>query len=409
MTKHSCLICGNARLIKYLDLGKSALANSYLKKRDLKTSELKVPLRVFYCPQCHLAQLVDRVDRKMLFEEYAYFSSTSPQLHAHFKQYAHEVYTNFPKQAKKLTVEIASNDGILLRYFKEWGAPILGIDPAKNVARAANKNEITTLPLFFSDRVAQRILKKYGTAGVITANNVLAHTDDLRGIIKGVKKLLDPNGVFVFEAQYLGDLIKKNEFDNTYHEHICYFSLAPLLTLLRSEGLDIFDVKHVDTQGGSLRVYAGHAPLLFPVDKSVQSILRAEKRNGLYDVNTYKKFGAQPLKIKSDLVTLLKKLKKQGKKIVGYGAAAKGNTLLQYCDIDATIIDYIVDNAPSKQETYTPGSHIPIVAPDVFKNDTPDYVLLLAWNYADSIMEKEAWIKKHGGAFIKPVPTVKII
>lgn len=353
--------------------------------------------------------MLDLVDRNMLFKKYAYFSSTSPQLETHFSQYATEVVAQFPDQAKKLTVEIASNDGILLKYFKSLGSRILGIDPARNIARLANQQGIETLAIFFDEKIALRIAKKYGKAGVITANNVLAHTDNLHNIIEGVKNLLDTDGIFVFEAQYFGDLLAKNEFDNTYHEHVCYFSLAPLITLLSMHDLKICDVKHVDTQGGSLRVYASHNASKFSINPSIKKLLQKEKRQGLYSAKTYQKFSSTPITTKKNLVTLLKRLKKEGKTIAGYGAPAKGNTLLQYCAIGPNIIDYIVDNAPSKQQTHAPGSRIPIFAPSHLKNNTPDYVLLLAWNYADSILQREKWLKEKGVKFIKPIPDVKII
>jgi len=407
--KKQCLICNDSSLIKYLDLGETSLANSYLKKSELKKPEIIFPLKVYYCQNCHLAQLTDLVDRKILFENYAYFSSTSPQLHMHFKKYAAEVFSRFPRQAKRFTLEIASNDGILLKYFYKLGAKVLGVDPAKNIAKIAKKNGIKTLPVFFDDKVSEYILKRYGPAGIITANNVLAHTDNPHGIIKGVKKLLDTDGVFVFEVQYLADLLKKNEFDNTYHEHTCYFSLAPLKKLLEMWGLQIFDVQHVDTQGGSLRIYAGHTPLLFPLNNSVKQLSSQEKRQGLYTVKRYKKFGSAPIKIKKDLVGLLNNLKKSNKKIVGYGAAAKATTLTEYCGIGQQFIDYIVDDSPQKQGKYMPGTHIPIFSAQKLKENMPDYVLLFAWNYTDSIIKRESWLKENGVKFIKPIPDVKII
>ena len=348
------------------------------------------------------------VDRKKLFLNYDYFSSASPQLKAHFSDYAKEVFNRFPEQAKKLTLEIASNDGILLKCFQQLGAKVLGVDPAKNIVQFAQKNGVETLPVFFNLKTAENILRKYGPAGIISANNVLAHTDDLHSMVGGVKKLLAENGVFVFEIQYLLDLLQKNEFDNTYHEHVCYFSLAPLCALLEKHGLKIFDVEHVSTQGGSLRVFAGHNPLLFPTSKSVGKFLLEEKNQGLYELKTYKNFGSKPRKIKKQLASLLKKLKKQNKKIVGYGAAAKATTLLAYSGI-SKFINYIADDSPQKQGKYMPGNHVPIVSSETLKKDTPDYVVLFAWNYADSIIKRESWLKEKGVKFIKPVPEVQII
>ncbi len=407
--KKVCIVCGYKDLVKYLDLGESALANSYLKKADLKKKEPKFPLRVYYCKNCHLAQLADWVDRKVLFEYYAYLTGKSWPMHGHFREYAKDVNSRFPFQTKKLTIDIGSNDGFLLSCFKEMGGNILGVDPARNVARDANKLGIKTLPVFFDEDIAGKIFKKYGPAGIITANNVLAHTDNIHGIISGVKKLLDENGVFVFEVQYIAELIGKNEFDNTYHEHICYFSLAPITTLLGKWGLQAFDVAEVNTQGGSIRVYAGHAPLTFPINKSVKKLLAKEQKQGLHDVKTYKNFGTVPEKMKKDLVALLTRLKKQNKTIIGYGSAAKGNTMLQYCGIGPELLDYVVDTTPTKQGKFTPGTHIPIYPPEHIKKNKPDYILILAWNYADKIIEKEKALSKKGIKFIVPVPKIKII
>jgi len=405
--KKECLICGNPKILKYLDLGHSALANSFLSKKDLSKKEMQFPLRVAYCPKCHLSQLMDIIDRKKIFEHYAYFSSTSPQLEQYFQNYAEDLKKKFPNQAKQLVVEIGSNDGILLKYFKKMKLPVLGVDPAKNIARKANHNKIRTLPLFFNSRNSEKIKKAYGDAGIIIANNVLAHTDSPLQVISGVKNLLDKKGVFVFEVQYLKDLLDKNEFDNTYHEHTCYFSMAPLCTLLEKYGLEVFDLKHTSAQGGSIRVFAGHKNINKKNFK-LKTLLEEERVAGLYKKQTYLNFAKKPKIIKKELLDALRKIKKTGKKIVGYGASAKGNTLLQYCGIKSEI-DYIVDTAPFKQNKFTPGTHIPIRDPKYLKKDPPDYVLILAWNYADSIMKKESWLKGKGGKFIIPIPKVKII
>ncbi len=408
---NSCLICGGSNLKLYLDLGLSALANSYLplNTKGLEVTQTKYPLRVYYCTDCRLAQLLDIVDRKLLFSNYAYYSSTSPQLLGYFKDYSVDIYRKFPKQTEKLTVEIASNDGILLKYFQSLGAKVLGVDPAENIAQEANNNGVPTLPVFFNTGEAKSILNQYGSAGIITANNVLAHTDILHEIIAGVKLLLAPDGVFVFEVQYLGDLISKNEFDNTYHEHICYFSLAPLITLLKKYDLEVFDVQRVSGQGGSLRVFAGHSPLIHPINNTAESLLKEEQLQGLYNFKTYQDFATKPEKIKDALLKLLREIKQTGKSIVGYGAPAKGNTLLQYCGIDSKLIDYIVDEAPSKQERFAPGSLIPIFSPKKLLHDKPDYILILAWNYADSIIAKENKLSEQGVKFIIPIPEIKII
>lgn len=398
-----CLVCEGSDLIMYLDLGNTALANAFIKKTQLKDKEDKFPLRVLYCKTCHLVQLDHIVDRKKVFSKYHYFSSASSPLEKYYEQYVKNLQKKFPNQTKGLIVEIGSNDGILLKYFKNKKTKTLGVDPAKNIAKLAISNGIETLPVFFNLDNAKKIVKKYKKASVVIANHVLAHTDDLHGVIKGVKELLDNDGVFVFEVQYLLDLIQKNEFDNTYHEHISYFSIAPLNTLLSKYGLKIFNIERVDAQGGSIRVYAGHTSDMFPVEKSIKNLIQAEKKNGLYNEKKYKIFGKKPEKIKKDLINLLKEIKKQNKTIVGYGASAKGNTLLQYIGIGPDILDYIVDTTPSKQGKLTPGTHIPVYAQDRLKTHTPAYVLILAWNYADIIIKKESWLQKKGVIFITPI------
>ena len=405
-----CLICGKTRLSKYLSLGRQAPANSYLTKTQLKRKELKFPLEVYFCHNCYLAQLLHIVDRGLIYNDYAYFSSTSPMLVKHFEEYANDVFSKFPKQSKQLVVDIGSNDGVLLKPFKELGARILGIDPAKNIAKIANEQGIETLPEFFNKKLVSKIIKKYGKAGIVTSNNTLAHTDILHDIFDGVKLLLAEDGVFVFEVQYLVDLLAHNEFDNTYHEHICYHSLHPLSYLLKMHNMQVFDVKHTDTHGGGIMVFASHnSPLPFKVKRSVKDMLGSEIRFGLHLLKTYKNFAKRSPRVKKQLTRLLIDYKKKGKKIAGYGASAKCTTLLQYCGLGTETIDYITDSAPSKQGKFTPGTHIPIVPPEKLKTSTPDIILITAWNYAKNIMEKEKWFKDQGGKFIIPIPEPVVI
>lgn len=404
-----CIICKSEKLVKYLDLGKSALANSFLKKSELNKRELFYPLQAMYCKDCRLVQLSEIVDRKILFSKYDFFSSASSPLEAYFKKYVDDLKKNFPKQADGFVIEIGSNDGILLKNFDKSKTKILGIDPAKNVARIANEAGIDTLPIFFNIKLAKKIKKTYGKASIIIANHALAHTDDLHEIISGVKELLDDNGVFAFEVQHVENLIKKNQFDNTYHEHVSYFSLSPLSTLLEKHDMQIFDVEKVEAQGGSIRVFASHMHTNFKIKKNVGKLIQKEKKSGLHELKTYKDFGKRPEVVKKDLLALLKKLKKEGKKIVGYGASAKGNTLLQYCGIGPETLDYIVDTTPSKQGKYTPGTHIPVLPPTELAKNKPDYILILSWNYADIIIKKESALKKSGVKFIVSIPKVKVI
>lgn len=404
-----CLICRSKKLSRYLSLGRVALANSYLSRTELNKEEFKAPLEVYFCHNCNLAQLLHIVDRGLIYNKYSYFSSTSPMLVKHFEEYAKEIYSRFPNQAKQLVVDIGSNDGVLLKPLMKLGANILGVDPAKNIAKIANLEGIETIPAFFNKNLVKKIIKKYGKAGVITSNNTLAHTDILHDIFDGAKDLLDKNGVFVFEIQYLADLLAHNEFDNTYHEHICYHAVSPLSYLLKMHGMDIIDVIHSDTHGGGIIVFASHSPLPFPIKKSVSEFLNNEKLLGLNKLTTYKKFAKVPPIVKKKLTKILLDLKANGKKIAAYGASAKATTLLQYCSIGPEVIDYITDSAPSKQGKYTPGTHIPIVPPERLKQKKVDYIVITAWNYANNIMEKEKWFKDAGGKFIIPIPEPKII
>lgn len=407
-SKH-CLICKGKKLTRFLSLGDLPLANSYLTKKELRKRELKVPLNIYYCQTCHLAQLLDIVDRGLLFNNYAYFSSASSTLVKHFEEYAKDLIKKFPLLAKQLTIDVGSNDGVLLKPLKKLGARVLGVDPATNITSIVNKEHLEAINDFFGTHLIPNIKNTYGKAGIITANNVLAHTDKIHDILAATKQLLDPKGVFVFEIQYLADLLQKNEFDGMYHEHICYFSLHPVIYLLEQYDLQVFDVLHVDNHGGSLRIYASHKSEPFRVKNSVQKLIQKERSLKLHEDKVYKKFAKQPLIIKKTLTRMLADIKKQGKKIVGYGAPAKATTLLNFCGITNQTIDYITDSTPSKQNLFMPGNRIPILPPETIKKNIPDYIIILAWNSADSIMKKEQWFTKQGGKFILPIPYPTII
>lgn len=407
-SKH-CLICKGDKLTRFLSLGDLPLANSYLTKKELRKPELKVPLNIYYCHTCNLAQLLDIVDRGLLFNNYAYFSSASSTLVKHFEKYAQDLIKKFPRQSKQLTIDVGSNDGVLLKPLKKLGARVLGVDPATNITTIVNKEHLESINDFFGTHIIPHINNTYGKAGIITANNVLAHTDKIYDILAATKQLLAPKGVFIFEIQYLADLIQKNEFDSMYHEHICYFSLHPIIYLLEQYDLQVFDVLHVDNHGGSLRIYASHKSGSFRVKKSVRKLIQKERALKLHEEKIYKKFAKQPLIIKKKLTRMLFDIKKQGKKIVGYGAPAKATTLLNFCGITRETIDYITDTTASKQNLYMPGNHIPILPPETIKKNIPDYIIILAWNYADTIMKKERWFTKQGGKFIVPIPYPTII
>lgn len=406
MKPSRCLICGGTEMNQFLSLGSQVPANTY-GKASLQQQQ-QYPLAVTYCQTCHHSQLTSIVSPKMLFTHYAYFSSTSPQLIPYFKAYAHDLLKKFPKQAKYV-LDIGSNDGTLLQNLQLRGSTILGVDPAKNIAAIARVKGIPTINKFFTLALARQIKKEHGSMSMVIANHVLAHTGNPHDMVAGIAHVLSRDGVFVCEVKYLADLIEKNEFDTIYHEHISYFLLKSLITLLRMHGLSVFDVRHVSREGGSLRIFASHTPLRFPTKPSVRTYLTKEQHRGLYALSTYEDFAKKPIHTKQKLIAMIRALKKSGKRIAGYGASAKGGTLLQYCGIDEQQLEFIVDESSSKTGNVMPGNRIPIVSPSVLKEHTPDYILILAWNYADSIMRKERWFTARGGKFIIPIPSPRLV
>jgi hypothetical protein len=407
----TCRICGSQKLFQFLSLGETPLADAFIEKENLGESEPKYPLDVAVCENCGLVMLVNIVPPEVLFgDTYAFYTSGSPQAVIHFRKYAHEMMERFPELAKRLTIDIASNDGVLLRPLKEMGAKVLGIEPAKNVAIVAQSSGIDTVVEFFNKKTAENVLKRYGQAGLILANNVIAHVDDVVDFAEGVKILLDPKGVFVFEAQYFPNLLFKNQFDNVYHEHHSFYALRPLVLLMEKAGMKIFDVEEVDTQGGSIRVFAEHEGGPHEVKPIVQKMIKAELDMKLDTTEPYKGLADRAANIKKELLAILSDIKRQGKKIVGYGAPAKGNTLLNYCGISTQYLDYIIDKTYFKHGKFTPGMHIPVFPIEKIQEDgPPDYYLLLVWNYAEAMLKQEEEFRKNGGKFIIPIPNPRIV
>ena len=404
-----CRLCKCKKLEKKLDLGESPPANSFLKKEQLKNKEDFFPLIVNFCTNCGQLQLGHIVNPEILFRHYVWVSSTSRVTVTHFEEYAHSVYAALKLKKGDFVVEMGSNDGVLLRQFKALGARVLGVDPARNVARRASKAGIQTLPHFFTAKIAKQIVKKYGKAKVITANNVFAHINDLDDIVMAVKELLDKEGAFIIEAPYNIDLLEKNLFDIIYHEHLSYLSIHPLDRFFKSFGMQIFDVVKTPVHGGSVRIFVKMIGAKQRINKSVQKFLALEKSKKLGEINTYREFAKNIQKNKAKLLTILRKLKGEHKRIAGYGAAAKTTTLLHYFNIGRETIDFIADDSRYKQGLFTPGTHIPVVSPDEIYKKKPNYLLLLAWNFAESIMKLHGKYQSQGGKFIIPVPTPKII
>lgn len=404
-----CRLCKGKKLKKILDLGKTPPANSFLKKSQLKNKEDFFPLRVNFCTNCSQLQLSHVVSPEILFRHYVWVSSTSPVTVKHFEEYAKSVFDKVGLKKDDLVVEMGSNDGVLLKPFKKLGARVLGVDPARNVALRATKDGILTLPHFFNVEIAKRIVKKYGKAKVIAANNVFAHINDLDEIVNAVSELLDKDGAFVIEAPYNIDLVEKNLFDIVYHEHLSYLAIKPLNKFFKSFGMQIFDVVKREVHGGSVRIFVKMTGAKHEINKSVKDFIDLEDRKKLSDINTYYEFAKHIQQNKISLLKLLKKLKKEKKSIAGYGAPAKATTLLHYFGISKDTIDFIVDDSPFKHGLFTPGKHIPIVPTRQLYVKKPDYLLILAWNFADSIMKMHSKYKELGGKFIIPVPEPKIV
>lgn len=404
-----CRLCKSKKLKKILDFGKTPPANSFLKKSQLKDREDYFPLAVNFCTDCSQLQLSHVVSPEILFRNYVWVSSTSPVTVAHFEEYAKSVFEKIKLKRGNLVVEMGSNDGVLLKPFKKLGARVLGVDPALNVARRATKEGILTLPHFFNVKIAKQIVKKYGRAKVITANNVFAHVNDLDEIVKAVCELLDKEGAFVIEAPYNIDLVEKNLFDIIYHEHLSYLAIKPLDRFFKSFGMQIFDVVRTPVHGGSVRIFVKTGLAKHKIKESVKEFIDLEESKKLSDINTYRIFAKNIQENKIELSMLLRRLKKEGKSIAGYGAPAKATTFLYYFNIGQEILDYIVDDSPFKHRLFTPGKHIPVIAPKELYMRKPDYLLILAWNFAVPIMKMHKKYKDDGGKFIVPVPAPKII
>ncbi len=400
--RKTCRACGSPELVSILNLGMQPPANAFVKTEDFGSEEV-FPLELFFCRTCTLVQLLHIVSPELLFRNYLYVSSTSPVFKSHFESYASFIFSEYLKPGQ-LAVDIGSNDGILLKPLKESGARVLGVDPAVDIARRATLDGIPTLPHFFSPLIAGVVKKRLGTAQVITANNMFAHTDDMDVVLQGVLDLLAPGGVFIVEVAYIKDFLEQSLFDTVYHEHVSYYSVRSLSEMVQIRGFEIIDVIRVETHGGSLRVVMSPIRDGRKSSSSVNLFLKEEEKAGVGVESTYHEFAEKVLRNRADLINLLQNLKDQGKNIIGYGAPAKGNTLLNYCGIGMNLLDYIVDDSSFKQGLFTPGMHIPVVSFEKLVTHPPDYVLILAWNFADAIIRKSSVILPEGTKFIIPVP-----
>jgi 2-polyprenyl-3-methyl-5-hydroxy-6-metoxy-1,4-benzoquinol methylase len=405
-----CRSCGATLRHTFVNLGMSPLANSYIKAEQLNEPEPFYPLHTYVCAECFLVQLESVTRPEEIFSDYAYFSSYSDSWLDHARAYSDCVTQRFGLNGNSRVVEIASNDGYLLQYFVAKGIPVLGIEPAQNVAEVAVRREIPTLVGFFGENMARSLAAEGKHADLIIGNNVLAHVPDLNGFVRGLKILLAPGGITTLEFPHLMRLMEENQFDTIYHEHFSYFSFITVSTLFQRHGLKIFDVEELPTHGGSLRLYACHQEDSTQfVQERVHELVAREQRTGLKELEHYLSFGEKVKETKRKLLEFLIMAKGNQKSIAGYGAPAKGNTLLNYCGIRTDLIDYTVDRSPHKQGQFLPGTRIPIHSPDHIRETAPDYVLILPWNLKDEIMQQMSYIRNWNGRFVIPIPEVQIL
>jgi SAM-dependent methyltransferase len=405
-----CRICGAPLRHTFVDLGASPLCESYLRPDQLNDMEAFYPLHVFVCERCFLVQLQEYVRPEAIFSEYAYFSSYSETWLEHARAYTNQVVPRFGLDSASLVVELASNDGYLLRNFVARGIPVLGVEPAANVAQVATGLGVRTRVAFFGRALASEIAASDGRADLIVGNNVLAQVPDLNDFVAGMRLLLKPRGVITVEFPHLLRLYRENQFDTIYHEHFSYFSFVTAESLFAAHDLVAFDVEELSTHGGSLRIYGRHREDdSKPVTERVAALRRREVDEGLTRIESYGRFAEQVTRTKWKLLDFLIGARRQGKSIVGYGAPGKGNTLLNYCGIRTDFLDYTVDKNPYKQGKFTPGTHIPIFPPERIFETRPDYVLILPWNFRDEIVAQMAAIRAWGGQFVVPIPEVSVI
>lgn len=409
MSSTACRFCGAPVDSVFADLGMSPLANSYLPPERVNGMEPFYPLRALVCGKCFLVQLEEFETPERIFSDYAYFSSYSSSWLEHSRRYAEEMIERLNLDGNSQVVEIASNDGYLLQFFRDQGIAVLGVEPAANVAKVAVEKGISTVVEFFGEEVARKLASE-SAADLLLGNNVLAHVPDLNDFVAGMKALLKPGGVITMEFPHLMRLIEDNQWDTIYHEHFSYFSFLTVSAVFAAHGLRLFDVQELPTHGGSLRIYAAHADDADkPETAAARELAERERAAGYEQLDTYSGYGRRVEQDKRQILRFLIDLKERGLRVVAYGAPAKGNTLLNYCGVRTDFLEFTVDRSPYKQGKFLPGTHIPIHHPDRIREARPDYVLILPWNFKDEIVRQMAYIHEWGGRFVVPIPEVRVL
>jgi methylation protein EvaC len=402
-----CLICDSS-INPFLSFGKMPIANGFLKEEEF-ANEYFFELRVGFCEKCKMVQLLEQPDReKMFHENYAFFSSTSLRMAEHFREFADFVKQNYLKSPDPFVVEMGSNDGIMLKNFSAVGIRHLGIEPSANVAEVARGNGVNTISKFFDETLVKEIVTEYGQADVFLGANVMCHVPYLHAIAEGIRLLLKPGGVLIFEDPYLGDILEKTSYDQIYDEHAFYFSLSSISFLFQIHGLEVFDVKSQNVHGGSMRYFLGHKGV-HHISSKVMEHLAKEEAMGLHQAETYDRLRINIEHSRDELMRILSDLKRQGKRVVGYAATSKSTTMTNFCGITPDLVEYISDTTPIKQGKFSPGAHILVKPYEAFKGSYPDYALLFGWNHSEEIMAKEQAFREAGGKWIVYVPKVAIL
>ncbi len=407
----TCRICRSSRLEIFFDMGKLPLPNAFLARDDLEQADQKFPLAVCFCHDCALVQLHDIINPDVMFKNYLYVSSGSTSRLNDFHDIAAEAYRRFHLCSDSLVVDIGSNDGSLLSCFKELGVQVLGIDPAENLKAIAEQRGVSTLLEYFNPELAHHIVYSHRPASVVTATNVFAHIENVHELMAAIHTVLETDGVFISQFPYVLDLLQGRQFDTIYHEHMSYYSLKPLLRLAELTGFTIFDIEHNNLDGGAIRVFwKKKENTRWPIqEKQIAHFIAQEEKAGLYHISAYQDFNNNINAFKQELLDTLRSIKHAGKRIVGYGAPAKGTILLNYFGIGRDLLDYVVDSTTRKQGLFVPGVHLEIFPEAKIREDQPDYLLVLAWNFAKEIIEKNHWYTEKGGKFIVPDKVVSIV